>query len=399
MLIAVLYMTEHEDFYFLSQKPFWRQVELSNKRTNYELKPPKCWNVLKRAIQGKWISKHHDKKELEKINKFFQKTRSYHRIPLSLQRNDGKCGNISFKGTKMHHYRALCDPEGSTPCCHNNHTCVAFSQAQCVCDGCYDMRRSVHAELATWVPRDKTCKLNIYTGEEDLCPVLKNTVIHFVGDSYIRQFFIAFLSVIRSGHPDRIFAYTNTSADVKAMCDPYYSYFRSCKLLLPSDVPACDGSVKLCLDQKFLAHNHAKEVLRLVKSYKGKPNSVVVLWMGAWDWFNAKRIIKLLVKPMKMLLKGQLWPHLIWVSGHSPGLLKAPKKVDDAEAVFTFNHEIEKVIDSQFPILDTFFLTKKAGVMSYDGSHYGPGVNDVKAQLLFNYLNEMRTAGNFKRKP
>ncbi|GFO47183.1 hypothetical protein PoB_007368800 [Plakobranchus ocellatus] len=223
-------------------------------------------------------------------------------------------GNTGFGGTIIHPYRALCDPEGSTPCCYSNHTCVAFSQAQCVCDGCYDMRRPVHAELAAWVPRDKTCQ------------------------------------------------------------------------------------VKVRLDQKVLARDHAKEVLELVKSYIGKPNSVLVLWMGAWDGFNSKRIINLLVKPMKKLLKGQLWPHLIWVSGHSPGLLTSPREMKNPGEVLTFNLEIEKVIDSQFPILDTFFLTEKAGVMSYDGSHYGPGLNGLKAQLLFNYLNEMRIAGNFTRK-
>lgn len=40
------------------------------------------------------------------------------------------------------------------------------------------------------------------------------------------------------------------------------------------------------------------------------------------------------------------------------------------------------------PVLDFFEMTKT--VFSLDGTHYGLGVNEVKAQVFLNYILEMR---------
>lgn len=41
------------------------------------------------------------------------------------------------------------------------------------------------------------------------------------------------------------------------------------------------------------------------------------------------------------------------------------------------------------PIMEFYNLTN--GVMSFDGTHYGPGVNYLKGQIFLNYLLEIRS--------
>ena len=40
--------------------------------------------------------------------------------------------------------------------------CVNRSQADCQCEGCYDMRGRVHAEFSRWVPSDINCPVSIH---------------------------------------------------------------------------------------------------------------------------------------------------------------------------------------------------------------------------------------------
>ena len=46
----------------------------------------------------------------------------------------------------------------------------------------------------------------------------------------------------------------------------------------------------------------------------------------------------------------------------------------------------------RLPYFDTFAI--KAGATSFDGMHYGLGVNMLKAQLLLNYIREQMWGGS-----
>lgn len=60
------------------------------------------------------------------------------------------------------------------------------------------------------------------------------------------------------------------------------------------------------------------------------------------------------------------------------------------EQVLKYDIIINNILRNRgVPILDFFSMTK--GVMSYDGTHYGPGVNDLKAQIFLNYILEIRS--------
>ena len=81
-------------------------------------------------------------------------------------------GNVSFDALEgrmhnLHWFRALCNPDGDTPCCYGNR-CVAREIESCRCDDCYDLRQPVNAELAEWVPKDPDCKVGVHNNDKFL---------------------------------------------------------------------------------------------------------------------------------------------------------------------------------------------------------------------------------------
>ena len=84
----------------------------------------------------------------------------------------------------------------------------------------------------------------------------------------------------------------------------------------------------------------------------------------------------------------KLSPKLLWVGTHAPGLLKAPTFArQTARGVSDFNNKVRTILDNwEIPFMDTFSFTK--GVVSFDGTHYGWGVNMLKANMLVKFIQE-----------
>lgn len=60
-----------------------------------------------------------------------------------------------------------------------------------------------------------------------------------------------------------------------------------------------------------------------------------------------------------------------------------------------YNGQIREILKKyEIPEFNTFNLTD--GTMSYDGLHFGKGINHAKAQIFLNYILEFknRTANN-----
>ncbi|KAK3735331.1 hypothetical protein RRG08_019746 [Elysia crispata] len=81
-------------------------------------------------------------------------------------------------------------------------------------------------------------------------------------------------------------------------------------------------------------------------------------------------------------------PNLLWVGIHAPGLLKAPKfSRQTSQGVSYFNSNVRNLLKQwKVPFLDTFSFTD--GAVSFDGTHYGWGVNMLKANMLIQYVQE-----------
>lgn len=156
---------------------------------------------LEQMLEGHWTVGNYTSQELEELEMFIRHTREYHTLPATLQRDDKKCGNLNFPNHQWH--RAVCNPIGATSCCKNN-VCVNETVQECACNECYDMRQSIHAEFAVWTPDNASCKLQQFKTEEDVCRVLQNKTVYFIGDSFMRQLYTSMLAVLRDKKPRHV---------------------------------------------------------------------------------------------------------------------------------------------------------------------------------------------------
>ncbi|RUS79866.1 hypothetical protein EGW08_012392 [Elysia chlorotica] len=239
--------------------------------------------------RGKWVPRSYTKKEMDTLSEFVRMSREQHFLPPSLERPDGLCGNVTFShlAGKMHNllwFRALCDPQGSNPCCFNNKCTGGLSVQECQCPHCYDMRQPIHAEFATWVPSDPVCKIKQFHNKTDTCQMLGNSTVLMIGDSFMRHVYIALLSLLRSDLPHGPKVAKATSVQ-RFMCRGDYIYQQRCHALLDRDTNHCKNTTKL----KFYEYISSKEgpvILNTITKLRDIPNSYVFLGIGIHDDFH-----------------------------------------------------------------------------------------------------------------
>ncbi|KAK3758809.1 hypothetical protein RRG08_030620 [Elysia crispata] len=317
-----------------------------------------CWPVLNRASFGRWRPRAHTPEEKAAVDKFLVTVRGYQKLPVSVQRKDNKCGNTNMakhgRRSGLFWYKALCNPLGPKSCCYSNHTCVNLTEKECRCEGCQDLRQQIHAELATWVPHDKNCKLKLYRDEDDLCPLLKNLTIHVIGDSLMRQVFISLVGILRSRHPQGVITDAKIAKDRVEHCDTYMRYFSKCADVIPTEAVECGGTVKIFRDSLWRASQISK-ILRVFQKNVGQPNTYLVFGLGIHDMYHPDNTIQQILKPvLSVLEKKPPWPQMIWVAPQSPGLLKTPLvKQQQPESVAKFNSVVPpllKIEESPCPV-------------------------------------------------
>ncbi|CAL1548451.1 unnamed protein product [Lymnaea stagnalis] len=332
---------------------------------------------LDQMLEGQWLVGSYTPLEMEEVEAFIRRTRDYHSLPATLQRDDNKCGNVNFPDHQWH--RAVCNPKGATPCCMDN-VCVNKTVQECVCPECYDMRQSVHAEFATWIPENSTCKLEQFKTEEDACRVLQNKTVYFIGDSFMRQLYTSLLAVLRDKKPRHVLRHDVSEAEVHK-CDKYYRYFADCRTNLIWNTQECKGTVTLKMEY---VSKYQHSIMRLMKDLRGKNDSWFIIGLGSHYFFDFEQVRDNILN--RMLNRLSPWPRVIWMAAQAPGTLKTPlEKRQQTPALLSFNEKVKAVLEGRgVAILNYFQLTN--GTVSYDGTHYGKGVNDAKLQVLLNFL-------------
>ncbi|XP_059142496.1 uncharacterized protein LOC131930126 [Physella acuta] len=339
-----------------------------------------CTNVSQEMTRGHWVQNNFTLDQLQEIEDFLSRTRAYHKFPAGLQRDDMKCGDVNFPG--LWWGRAVCNPSGSTPCCWEK-TCVAKSVEHCRCPRCYDMRQQIHAELATWVPDNPRCQVKLLSRQE-VCLLLANLTIYFVGDSLMRQVALSVLGLLR----DDVLM-DNTPRDMQAKCDRYYMYFSECSGVIQRDTHNCGRKVRLKIVELWSVSQIAN-ILEAMGELSGKNNSLFVFGIGMHDGLDHELILTKVLNPIFELMSMSPWPKVIWMTPHAPGLLKSGlNTAQQSDHMKFYNRVIRGVMEKRgVPVVDFFNLTE--GVMSYDGTHFGKGLNDVKAHIFVNFLLENR---------
>ncbi|XP_046574706.1 uncharacterized protein LOC124282728 isoform X2 [Haliotis rubra] len=301
--------------------PAKKQVDFSESAES-----PGCPDVNTGMMRGRWRKRTLTAQERVNIDTFLKSVR--YRVPKPMQRRDGKCGNVAYEN--VYYIRALCNPEGATPCCYVNR-CRNKSPNDCKCPNCYDLRNEIHAEYSTWEPEDSRCQVKNFTAQQ-ACDLLQGLKIAVIGNSFMRHLYTALLLLLNNYDSKRVFR-AGKPGDIS--CDGMYTF-----------------SGKACQSKLIRTATLCNDMIRKRKAS---------------------------------------WPKLIWFATHKFGIMKSPKMPKQENShVAAFNKRMSAALGKyHIPIFDTYNLT--SGVMSMDGAHFGIGVNSMKVQLLLNYLLELKS--------
>ncbi|ESP05618.1 hypothetical protein LOTGIDRAFT_152474 [Lottia gigantea] len=349
-----------------------------------------CPNVLKYMTYGHWKPRIVSREEVQKMDAFLLRARSQHFLPANLQRRDGKCGNVSFEDIRLKWFRPLCHPKGPTPCCYNN-VCANKSIEDCVCKDCYDMRTSINAEHADWIPNHKYCQVPSRTAHE-LCDFVKGSKIFFMGDSFIRHIYLAFILLLK----DNLFDGAIRPGTYKGLHDSCTGLDmfteKQCRSLLDQFSTLCNSTVYLYFNE-FASTKHGTQIQQVMNTHARDPKAYFIVGTGLHDGFKITRTWNKILSPVLNFWKtqGVDTSKFLWHAMHAPGLLKTPfKPSQHRHNVIKYNKAMKKLLtEYNVPIFETFNLTD--GVNSFDGPHYGQGVNLLKAKIILEFFREQRS--------
>ncbi|KAL8616007.1 hypothetical protein ACOMHN_014969 [Nucella lapillus] len=124
---------------------------------------------------------------------------------------------------------------------------------------------------------------------------------------------------------------------------------------------------------------------------------MAVFGIGFHDDLAVTSIKTRLLQPILQALKSDPLapPHLLWAGLHSMGMMKSPSlKHQSNPEIRVFNRDMKQFLDQHnVSMFDTYNLT--SNMMSFDGTHYGFGVNFMKAKILFHYIQELASQGRW----
>ncbi|GFN75999.1 myeloid differentiation primary response protein myd88 [Plakobranchus ocellatus] len=274
-----------------------RPTEL--KRSTAPVALAKCPDILAGMTKGRWLTRPLTDFEQMSIDGYLQTERSAFRIPPTFQRADGKCGdNITYELTPQYHhmwFKAICDPKGRTPCC-KNYRCVDLSVEECRCPTCYDERQVIYPEFSTWLPDDERCQPATFT-RDSACRLLRGATIHVIGDSFVREMYIALAIILTGNHVNGALKRNLTTKERNQCTGMFQVTGAACRHAIFEYGQVCGGTVTIEYTEVW----NAKDVQRVIdtlKKLQGKPKSFVVMGLGIHDDFHTAHMQKAFFKPL-----------------------------------------------------------------------------------------------------
>ena len=164
------------------------------------------------------------------------------------------------------------------------------------------------------------------------------------------------------------------------------------------------------LELRNITFEQTRKFVRIIKTLAGKKRSLILLSAGVILRCNASDAISRIepginylkdfygVNSLKEVQNGTIWPQIIYLSPDMPGITKQTKYVETQgrEICNKFAENMKKYCDKiGIPVLD--FRKVTTGIHSYDGTHYGIGVNMMKVNILLNYLDASFTSETYSK--
>jgi len=232
--------------------------------------------------------------------------------------------------------------------------------------------------------------------------------IHFVGDSFVRNMFVTLLMLL-SDDTERGAWSRNMREDQMVYCrHERYILYEECRDMI-RDIRQLRYPEKLCdghqpnftVSAKVTYSGKAREdFINATRDLAGKPGNLVLLGMGIHMGLKTDVVISQIIEPglqardkfyaNKTMPAASKWPQIIYVIPMRSGMLKPIKHLvrQDDQTLWDFAAKVSKYCrENDIPVLDFRSLT--ANVHSFDGGHYGVGVNLMKNQIFLNYLSSL----------
>ncbi|XP_067652986.1 uncharacterized protein [Haliotis asinina] len=344
----------------------------------------RCPDVSTGMTKGRWKPRTLTARERVTVDTFLKSVR--YRVPKPMQRRDGKCGNVAY--INFNYVRALCNPEGVTPCCYG-YRCTNKSPDECKCPKCYDFRNEIHAEYSTWEPGDPRCHVKNFTAQET-CDLLHGLTIAIIGNSFMRSLYTALVLMLNNYDGKGVFR-AGKPGDIP--CEGMYAFSgRACAAKLFGRLTLCNGTLNVEVST-IPSASRAKKFHEKFRLFLHKKNTVILVGIGVHDDFNFDKVFNDYIYPVVDMIRKRKasWPKLIWFATHKFGIMKSPMiPKQENSRVVAFNKRMSEALGKyHIPIFDTYNLT--SGVMSLDGVHFGIGVNSMKVQMFLNYFLELKS--------
>ena len=92
------------------------------------------------------------------------------------------------------------------------------------------------------------------------------------------------------------------------------------------------------------------------------------------------------IDPMLRMRGTNSWPRIVWVTPHVPGLLKSTAYPGQSrDKALTYAAQMMSYLKGKLHNVDSVAFTD--GMVSYDGTHYGKAINDLKARILLTLID------------
>jgi len=263
-------------------------------------------------------------------------------------------------------------------------------------------------EHGMWQPDG--CNLRLYRPAE-ACDVLQrmgHKRVLFIGDSFMRQFYLAFLQTLLDGNaegqvlaPKQPWAPSSAeargdlskcTADVVAVevegakfCRHQFARDTRQQFDEQRQSRLCGGQVDLEFVYGGVTNPASEEYPQI--SSANRSATLVVMGYGIWYNFDSTIAIPVVHDHLQELRSSFKDPMVIWHAAHARHRFDFAHQSN--EDVLQFNSEMKDWANkfTAMKILD--FYNATVDMHSFDGAHYGPGPNRVKSMLLLSFLESL----------
>ncbi|XP_066935854.1 uncharacterized protein [Clytia hemisphaerica] len=372
-----------------------------------------CCNALLCPIEGEWHMKNRTSiKQFSYVEHTNMQLRMRKGWPAQLYHGDLRCGTmyplprlVRKQNTQifMSDIISQCNSYSQAPCCRNDIGWCGEGEFFCRCETCLNYRNIIQTELYDWKHKLKCIKPKLV--KKETCDFLANqfTSVTFIGDSLVRHVFSSLLIQLTED-PQTGALKPNLHQTEKQYCSDENQFVDSaCHSKLSIDwheVNAhpeyCNTSIskpKVFFIQAYASHlgGMAYEKVNKILS---EQRPLILIGIGIHDNFNHDKVIDEYLAPLIQLRNERIGysnPVIVWLNTHAAGLLKpiGYQKTQGNERILKFNSVLyDYCRRNSIFVFDTFNMTK--GVHSFDGTHYGKTLNQLKVEILLNSLRMLK---------